>query len=198
MSMVNLLAGDVGGTTTRLGLFERTASRPHPVAVRQFATLDFPDLRSMIAAFLDAAPRAELSKAPACFGVAGPVSGDAASLTNTPWPRMEADVIARAFGLSHVRLLNDLEAMAYAVPLLEPHEVHVLQEGRPAAVRRRATSRSLPRERGSAKRSCIAPTDAISRSRQKPAMRTSRPARIEISRCCGTWWRATVARRSKT
>jgi len=133
MSMVNLLAGDVGGTTTRLGLFERTASRPHPVAVRQFATLDFPDLRSMIAAFLDAAPRAELSKAPACFGVAGPVSGDAASLTNTPWPRMEADVIARAFGLSHVRLLNDLEAMAYAVPLLEPHEVHVLQEGRPAA-----------------------------------------------------------------
>ena len=59
MSMVNLLAGDVGGTTTRLGLFEQTASRPRPVAVREFATLDFPDLRSMIAAFLEAAPRAD-------------------------------------------------------------------------------------------------------------------------------------------
>ena len=45
MSMANLLAGDVGGTTTRLGLFERTAARPRPVKVREFATLDFPDLR---------------------------------------------------------------------------------------------------------------------------------------------------------
>ncbi len=52
MSMVNLLAGDVGGTTTRLGLFEQTSSRPRPLAVREFATLDFPDLRSMVAAFL--------------------------------------------------------------------------------------------------------------------------------------------------
>ncbi len=78
MSMVNLLAGDVGGTTTRLGLFEKTASRPRPIAVREFATLDFPDLRSMIAAFLEAAPRADLSNATACFGVAGPVAGDAA------------------------------------------------------------------------------------------------------------------------
>jgi len=133
MSMVNLLAGDVGGTTTRLGLFETTASRPRPIAVREFATLDFPDLRSMIAAFLEAAPRADLSNATACFGVAGPVAGDAASLTNTPWPRMEAGAIARDFALSHVHLLNDLEAMAYAVPVLESAEVHVLQAGRPAA-----------------------------------------------------------------
>src|SRR6476620_2783852 len=108
MSMVNLLAGDVGGTTTRLGLFERTASRPRPVAVREFGTLDFPDLRSMIAAFLEAAPRADLSNATACFGVAGPVAGDAASLTNTPWPRMETGAIARDFALSRVHLLNDL------------------------------------------------------------------------------------------
>ena len=54
---------------------------------REFATLDFPDLRSMIAAFLEAAPRADLSNATACFGVAGPVADNAASLTNTPWPR---------------------------------------------------------------------------------------------------------------
>ena len=132
MSMVNLLAGDVGGTTTRLGLFERTSSRPRPVAVREFTTLDFPDLPSMIAAFLHAQPRADLSMSAACFGVAGPVMGDVATLTNVPWS-VNAEDVARAFSLSTVRLLNDLEAMAYAVPTLHESEVHVLQPGRPGA-----------------------------------------------------------------
>ena len=54
MSMVNpCLAGDVGGTKTLLGLFEAASPRPRPVATREFATLDFPDLAAMIAAFLE-------------------------------------------------------------------------------------------------------------------------------------------------
>jgi glucokinase len=52
MSMDNLLAGDVGGTNTRLGLFEKHSPRPRLIAAREFATLDFPDLPAMIAAFL--------------------------------------------------------------------------------------------------------------------------------------------------
>jgi glucokinase len=132
MSMVNLLAGDVGGTTTRLGLFEKTSSRPRQVAAREFTTLDFTDLPSMIAAFLRAESRTHVPIAAACFGVAGPVTGDTAKLTNIPW-RVDAPDVARAFGLPHVRLLNDLEAMAYAVPVLTASEIHVLQEGRPDA-----------------------------------------------------------------
>ena len=131
MSMVNLLAGDVGGTTTRLGLFEKTTARPRQVAVREFTTLDFADLPSMIAAFLRQESPTD-RPTDACFGVAGPVTGDVASLTNIPW-RVDAGDVARAFGLSRVRLLNDLEAMAYAVPVLNGSEVHVLQQGQPAA-----------------------------------------------------------------
>jgi glucokinase len=131
MSMVNLLAGDVGGTTTRLGLFEKTDARPRLLAVREFTTLDFPDLPSMIAAFLRQESRTDLPMDSACFGVAGPVTGDIARLTNIPW-RVDADDVARAFGLSRVRLLNDLEAMAYAVPVLNVSEVHVLQQGQSA------------------------------------------------------------------
>jgi len=128
--MANLLAGDVGGTTTRLGLFERTAARPRCVATRQFTTLDYPDLPSMIAAFLALEGRTGLSMRAACFGVAGPVNGHRASLTNIPFT-VDAGDIARAFGLSGARLLNDLEAMAYALPVLEDAELHVLQPGRP-------------------------------------------------------------------
>src|SRR5262249_37081285 len=66
--------------------------------------------------------------AAACFGVAGPVVGDTADLTNVPW-RVEAAAVAQTFGFRRVSLLNDLQAMAYSVPVLEASEVHVLQEG---------------------------------------------------------------------
>jgi len=132
MSMVNVLAGDVGGTNTRLGLFEKTSSRPRSLAVREFATLDFPDLPAMIVAFLHAEGQGDAKVESACFGVAGPVLGDVAELTNTPW-RVDAKAVARGLTLpsSRVRLLNDLEAMAYSVPVLRDEEVHVLQAGRP-------------------------------------------------------------------
>jgi glucokinase len=60
--------------------------------------------------------------------VAGPVVGDSAQLTNVPW-RVDAREVAAAFGLGRVHLVNDLEAMAYAVPVLDDSEVQTLQRG---------------------------------------------------------------------
>jgi len=123
-----LLAGDIGGTKTLLGLYDGEAVRPRALLVRTFSTLDYTDLPSMIRAFLDdpEAPRAPLECA--TFGVAGPVLGDSATLTNVPW-RVEARRVADAFGVRRVHLLNDLEAMAWSIPVLAESEVHVLQEG---------------------------------------------------------------------
>jgi glucokinase len=64
----------------------------------------------------------------ACFGVAGPVIDGSADLTNVPW-RVDARRVAETFKLRRVALLNDLQAMAYAVPVLQPSEMQVLQEG---------------------------------------------------------------------
>ena len=47
-----LLAGDVGGTKTLLGLFSRAPERPRPIETRQFTTLDFTDLGAMITEFI--------------------------------------------------------------------------------------------------------------------------------------------------
>jgi glucokinase len=123
-----LLAGDIGGTKTLLGLFDAEAVRPRALLVRSFGTLEFDDLPSMIARFLDdaEAPRAPLDCA--SFGVAGPVLGDSATLTNVPW-RVEARRVVEAFRLTRIHLLNDLEAMAWSIPVLTAPEVHVLQEG---------------------------------------------------------------------
>jgi glucokinase len=122
------LAGDIGGTKTLLGLFEPAPARPRPIAVRSFTTLDYADLPSMISAFLDDDRLARAAIDVACFGVAGPVIGETVELTNVPW-RVDARHVAATFGVRRVALLNDLEAMAYAVPALQESEVHVLQEG---------------------------------------------------------------------
>ncbi len=123
-----LLAGDIGGTKTLLGLYDAVPVRPHPIAVRSFGTLGYSDLPTMIAEFLDAERVDRGTVATACFGVAGPIIGDAATLTNVPW-RVEAGNVERTFGLRRVSLLNDLQAMAYSVPVLTDAEVHVLQAG---------------------------------------------------------------------
>jgi glucokinase len=125
-----LLAGDIGGTKTLLGLFDPASVRPRAIVIRSFPTLEFDDLTSMIAAFVKDDEVKHTAIDAACFGVAGPVIGGAAELTNVPW-RIDARRVAAVFSLRHVNLLNDLQAMAYAVPVLREAEVHVLQDGEP-------------------------------------------------------------------
>ncbi|MEO8259455.1 MAG: glucokinase [Acidobacteriota bacterium] len=123
-----ILAGDVGGTKTLLGLFDHDAARPRPVRTAEFKTLDYPDLGAMIDELTSEPAARTVSIDAACFGVAGPVIGDTAELTNVPW-RIEARAIAGRFGFPRVDLLNDLQAMAYGVTVLEASEIHVLQAG---------------------------------------------------------------------
>jgi glucokinase len=125
-----ILAGDVGGTKTLLGLFESRPARPQPIVVQAYPTEEYDDLTAVVSAFAseDGVTGAEVDRA--CFGVAAPVVGQTAQLTNV---RFYVDVgrIATAFDIAHVALLNDLEAMAYAVPVLEESELHTLQTGTP-------------------------------------------------------------------
>jgi glucokinase len=123
-----LLAGDVGGTKALLGLFEPHERRPAPVATEEFATLDHDHFEAILERFLGAHGVSADQIDAASFGVAGAVTNQVAQLTNVPWCIDAADLAARA-RLRRVRLLNDLEAMAYGVPVLEGDELAVLQEG---------------------------------------------------------------------
>src|SRR5262249_15993103 len=127
-----LLAGDIGGTKTLLGLFEAAAPRPRPIVTRAFGTVDYVDLPTMIAEFIASESVKTTAIRSACFGVAGPVIDEAAELTNVPWP-VDGRAVASRFRFGRVALLNDLQAMAYAVPVLEPSEVHALQDGEAGA-----------------------------------------------------------------
>jgi glucokinase len=133
-----LLAADVGGTKSLLGIYHlpppsgrRRApvwapdGRPRPHVMREFATLDFDSLEDLISTFVEETALTDIDAM--CVGVAGPVTELTARLTNVPWIA-DATFAAERFGCP-VRLVNDLEAMATAVPVLERDELAVLQEG---------------------------------------------------------------------
>jgi len=125
-----LLAGDIGGTKTVLALFERQAGASlitrHPVLERTFPSQQYASLELIIEEFLRESPH---TVAAASFGVAGPVVDSRAQVTNLPWV-IDAAAIGAQFGFS-VHLLNDLEALATAVPYLQGADLVTLNEGAP-------------------------------------------------------------------
>jgi glucokinase len=123
-----LLAGDVGGTKTFLGLFARGATRPDVVEIRSYRTLDFHDLGALCLQFLRETSTTPADIDAASFGVAGPVTRTRAQLTNVPWV-VDLDTLRREVPIPRAYLLNDLEALAWSVPVLRPDEIEVLHEG---------------------------------------------------------------------
>jgi glucokinase len=122
-----ILAGDIGGTKTLIGLFEPRELRPVPVDIQSFPTTEYLGLGEIIDAFYalrTTRPRVH----GAAFGVAGPVINQVAKMTNVDWS-VDAAQLANRFRFPHVQLLNDLEAMAHSVPVLEGDELHTLQGG---------------------------------------------------------------------
>jgi len=126
---MQVLGGDIGGTNTRLALFEADDDTPRLQVERVYPSADHDGLEEVVAAFL-----AETGGNPrrAAFGLAGPVRGRTVRTTNLPWT-VDADRLGDRFGFARVTLLNDLEATAWGVAALAPDRVRVLQEGDPEA-----------------------------------------------------------------
>jgi glucokinase len=122
-----LLAGDVGGTKTDLAVFSAEKGPRAPLAQARFHSADYAGLEPMAQEFLD---QVKLSVTRACFGAPGPVVGGKARLTNLPW-LLEETALREALNLQAARLLNDLEAIANAVPHLVPGDLHTLSTGAP-------------------------------------------------------------------
>ncbi len=116
-----ILAADVGGTKTDLALYTDTGGQ---ITQGTFSSHDYDDLESLIRDFLQQ-QNATVQKA--VLGVPGPVLGGQATLTNLPW-ELETDAFAQTLRIKSVKLLNDLEAMAYAIPYLEADDVQVINE----------------------------------------------------------------------
>jgi len=125
-----ILAGDVGGTKTNLGLFEREGHGLRLVRSDKFHSPDFPGLSAVIHAFLSDGP---VTLEAACFGIPGPVIENRASTPNLAWV-VDGALIASDVQVRSVALINDLVATAEGIPLLGAEELATLQEGSPDPV----------------------------------------------------------------
>jgi len=121
-----LLAGDVGGTKTDLAILSSEAGPHAPLAEAEVRSADYPSLQALAREFLTNAP---MPVDRACFAVAGPVIAGRAKTTNLPWVMDEVS-LAKELNLRSVHLMNDLEAIAEAIPILRESDVRTLNAGR--------------------------------------------------------------------
>src|SRR5215470_15690087 len=124
-----LIAGDIGGTKTDLAIYSPESGPHTPLAETEVRSAAYPSLQAMVSEFLR---QSKMSVDVACFDVAGPVINGHVKTTNLPWVMDETE-LARDLNLKAVHLINDLEAVARAVPALRPEDVVTINKGEPVA-----------------------------------------------------------------
>lgn len=123
-----ILAGDIGGTNARLAFFEGTPDHLQPVVIEVFASREHKGLGEIARRFLAKHPQ---TVAAACFGIPGAVIDGRAETANLPWV-VDVRDIRRELGIEEVDLINDLEANAYGISMLQESDFVVLNPGIPA------------------------------------------------------------------
>jgi glucokinase len=122
------LVADIGGTNARLGI---AIAPDEPVrSVRRYACADHAGFAGLARAYF--ADTGEAMPKLACLAVAGPVSDNTVHLTNGPWS-VDGDALCSTLGLETCRLINDFEALAYALPWLADDDLAAIGGTAPTA-----------------------------------------------------------------
>ncbi len=133
---MQILAGDIGGTNTRLSLYHaRAHNRLEPLREATYPSNDYNGLEAILRQFLQGVEAERIERT--CFGIAGPVVNQTCDATNLPW-RVSAESIRQEFGFDASWLLNDLEANAWGIEALPEKDLYLLNPGNPQASGNRA------------------------------------------------------------
>ena len=124
-----ILAGDIGGTNSRLAGFAVESARLTPVVEETFPSRAHASLDEIVRTFV---ATHDMHVDHACFGIAGPVRHGRSEAINLAWA-VDAQQLAQELGLATVWVINDLEASAYGAIALAPEDFTTLNEGSPAA-----------------------------------------------------------------
>jgi len=120
-----LIAGDIGGTKTVLAIYSPQKGVKSPLVEKTFPSGDYVSFEALVRDFL---AEADLPLSHGCFGVAGPVVGGRVKVMNLPWI-MEEGALRQALGLESVRIINDVEAVAYSLSALASEDLVSLNRG---------------------------------------------------------------------
>ncbi len=122
---VRVLAGDIGGTNTRLAIFDVQGNHVETLVTETYCSQEHASLHAIIASFL---AHHDQQVEAACFGIAGPVQNNAVKTTNLPW-HINAAELSERFSINPIFLLNDLEANAWGIRTLKKDDFYTLYAG---------------------------------------------------------------------
>ncbi len=118
---MKILAADIGGTKVILQL-----SNPQQMLLEQeYKSAAYGSFDAMLDEFL---AQVEGRIDVACLGVAGPIDGQQAKVTNLPW-QLDAQQLQQRFAIGKVILINDFQAVGFGISALPQNALEVLQSG---------------------------------------------------------------------
>lgn len=120
-----ILAADIGGTKVNLALFRQEDDDLKLVDSAKFDSQKYSSLEEILDEFFQV-EYPEIERAG--FGIAGPVKDGKCEVTNLPWV-VDVENLKKRLGLESVWLINDLAAMACAIPFLPEADFDVMQAG---------------------------------------------------------------------
>lgn len=130
--IMKILAGDIGGTKTLLQIAEVRGNAVEVLLEHRFNSQSFNRFDELLAQFINMAKEQEHQAEAACIGIAGPVQGAEARVTNLPW-LMDARQLKQQSGISHISFINDFQAVGYGIEALQDSDLVTLQAGEPVA-----------------------------------------------------------------
>jgi len=120
-----ILAGDIGGTNTRLALFRREDERLRITEEATFRSREYGSLDEIVVQFVSSR---KLAVERASFGIAGPIKNGRCEATNLAWI-VDGRQLAGKLNIEKVVLIKDLEANAYGIAMLESKDFVILNRG---------------------------------------------------------------------
>ena len=129
-----ILAGDVGGTKSNLGMFDIGNGKLVRVAHKRYVSHEHAGVEDMAADFVRLAGGEVTS---AAFGVAGAVLNNRVHTANLPWV-VDGASLAQRLGIPRLTLLNDLQATCYGIELMQPSDLETIHSGVPVLEATRA------------------------------------------------------------
>jgi len=119
-----ILAGDIGATKTNLALIKSDGNNITTIHEAHYKSPDYKNIMELADNFIKNFPLPDVI----CFGVAGPVLNGHAKLSNLTW-EVDSDELSNHFGIKKIKLINDLEATAYGLAMLNDKDIIPLHNG---------------------------------------------------------------------
>ncbi|WP_269622823.1 glucokinase [Prochlorococcus marinus] len=122
---MNLLAGDIGGTKTLLGIY-KFDGKLKLIIKEKYLSREWQSFNQILKEFLSKLPNTISSPSIGCIGVAGKVNNGNVKITNLDWDINEK-ILNESIKTKKILLLNDFSCLVHAIPFLENDQFTYIQ-----------------------------------------------------------------------